>query len=157
TSSAVARTPTSPAMSASSSRSQSASSPGSKDAAAASSPVSARRDFESESRSREKSRPPLSSSTGSGAASGSPSSRDQLRGDLPLLVADERHLGTVRQDRIDLELRPPDHEVDVDVRDVHPLVRLSVERIRDPESVGDVAGRVLVEERVVEERARLAD
>ena len=62
TSSAVARTPTSPAISASSSRSQSASSPGSNAAAAASSPVSARRDFESESCNREKRRPPLSSS-----------------------------------------------------------------------------------------------
>jgi hypothetical protein len=49
-------------MSASSSRSQSASSPGSKDAAAASSPVRACRDLESESRRREKKRPPLSSS-----------------------------------------------------------------------------------------------
>ncbi|MGH3054497.1 MAG: hypothetical protein ACRDL7_05910 [Gaiellaceae bacterium] len=85
----MARTPTSPAMSASSSLSQSASSPGSNEAAAASSPVSAWRDFERESRRREKKRPPLSSS-GSGAASGSPSSSDQLRGELPFLFAAER-------------------------------------------------------------------
>src|SRR5690242_15334337 len=156
TSSAVARTPTSPAMSASSSRSQSASSPGSNDAAATSSPVRARRDFESESRRRDKNRPPLSSSS-SGAASGSPSSCDQLRGELPLLVANERNLGAVGQHRIHFELRAADHEVDVHVRDIHRLVGLAVERIRDPEAVRDVARGVLVEESVVEERPGLAD
>src|SRR4051794_17971003 len=155
TSSAVARTPTSPAMSASSSRSQSASSPGSNEVAATSSPVSARRDFESESRSREKKRPP--SSSGSGAASGSPNNCAQLRGELPLLVADERELGSVGQHSVHRELRPADHEVNVDPRGVHALVGLSVERIRDAESVGDVAGGVLVEQRAVEEGARLAD
>src|SRR4051812_6563526 len=155
TSSAVARTPTSPAMSASSSRSQSASSPGSKDAAATSSPVSARRDFESESRSREKKRPPLSSS-GSGAASGSPNSCAQLRGELPLLGTDQGHFGSVRHECVDLDFRAADHEVDVDVRDVHPLVRLALEAVRKPEAVGDVTRGVLVEQRVVEELPRLA-
>src|SRR5690348_9744411 len=153
TSSAVARTPTSPAMSASSSRSQSASLSGSKEAAATSSPVSARRDFESESRSRERKRPPCSS--GSGAASGSPSSSAQLRGELPLLVADERDLGAVREQRIDLELGRADHEVDVDVADVRPWVLLAVERIREAHAVGDVTGRVLVEERVDRKSTRL--
>src|SRR5438067_8739705 len=155
TSSAVARTPTSPAMSASSSRSQSASSPGSNEVAATSSPVSARRDFESESRSREKKRPPCSSD--SGAASGSPNNCAQLRGELPLLVADERELGSVGQHSVHCELRAADHEVDVDLRGVHSLVRLSVERIWDAESIGDVAGGVFVEQRAVEEGARLAD
>src|SRR5262245_61584362 len=143
-------------MSASSSRSQSASSPGSKAAAATSSPVKPLRDFDSESRRREKRRPPLSSST-SGAASGSPSSSAQLRGELPLLVANEGDLSAVREHCVHLELRPADHEVHVGLRDVHPFVRLPLERSRNPESVGDVAGGVLVEQRVVEERARLAD
>src|SRR5215471_5042830 len=155
TSSAVARTPTSPAMSASSSRSQSVSSPGS-NAADAISPVSARRDFESESRRRERKRPPLSSPV-SGAASPSPSSCDQLRGELPLLVANQGNLGAVRQHRVDLELRAADHEVDVDVRHVAPLTRLALERVRQTHPVGDVTGRVLVEEGVVEERVGLAD
>src|SRR5438477_6672787 len=154
TSSAVARTPTSPAMSASSSRSQCASSPGS-NTAAASSPVSARRDFESESRSREKKRPPCSS--GSGAAPSSPSSCAQLRGELPLLSADQRHLRPVCQHRVDLELRPADHEVDVHLRVVAPLPRLTLEGVRQPRSVRDVAGRVLVEERVEEKSPGLTD
>src|SRR3954454_3337229 len=155
TSSAVARTPTSPAMSASWSRSQSASSPGSKDAAATSSPVSARRDFASESRSREKKRPPPSSSE-TGAAPGSPNSSDQLRGELPLLVANQGNFGSIRQEGVHLEVRAADHEVDVDVRVVHPLVRLAVEDIRQPEAVGDVARGILVEQRAVKELAGLA-
>ena len=71
TSSAVAGTPTSAWISASSSRSHARSSPGS-NAATAICSVSARRDFESESRSR--ANRPARSASGSGAASASPSS-----------------------------------------------------------------------------------
>src|SRR5256886_12491523 len=78
-------------------------------------------------------------------------------GELPGFLADERDLGSVGEYRVHVELRSADHEVDVDLRGVHPLVRLSVERIRDAESVGDVTGGVLVEQRAVEEVARLAD
>src|SRR5207248_1943727 len=73
--SAVARTPTSAWINASSSRSHAWSSPGS-NAAAWICSVSARRDFESESRSRENI--PACRSSGSGAPSASPSSCAQL-------------------------------------------------------------------------------
>src|SRR5262249_50588270 len=86
TSSAVARTPTSARMSASSNRSHASSSPGS-NAADASSCVSARRDFDSESRRRANIPPRCSS--GSGPASSSPRSCAQLRGNGGLLLARE--------------------------------------------------------------------
>jgi hypothetical protein len=41
--------------------------------------------------------------------------------------------------------------------DVHPLVRLAVERSTEAHAVRDVTRRVLVEQRVVEERPGLAD
>src|SRR5947208_8202312 len=84
TSSAVAGTPTSARISASSSRSQAASSPGS-NVADASSAVSARRLFDSESRRREKR--PVRSASGSGCAFSSPSSCAQLRGNRGGLLA----------------------------------------------------------------------
>ena len=52
---------------------------------------------------------------------------------------------------------PPTMKSTCDVRDVEAVVRLAVDDEREAGAVRDVAGRVLVEERVVEERARLAD
>src|SRR5207253_9248296 len=76
---------------------------------------------------------------------------------LPGLLADQRHFAAAGDHRVHPELRPADHEVDVDVADVRALVELAVERIRKTHPVGDVTGRVLVEERVEEERPGLAD
>src|SRR5205814_10701753 len=84
TSSAVAGTPTSARISASSSRSHAASSPGS-NAADASSAVRAVLLFESESRSRENS--PARAASGSACAFSSPSSWAQLRGNRGGLLA----------------------------------------------------------------------
>src|SRR5205823_6707815 len=77
--------------------------------------------------------------------------------EMPFLFAYERNLGAVRQDGVHLELRRSDHEIDVDVADVGRRVGLAVERIREAHPVGDVTGRVLVEERVEEKRPGLAD
>src|SRR5207302_5910701 len=44
-----------------------------------------------------------------------------------------------------------------DVRDVEALSGLAVDEEREAGAIGDVTGRVLVVERVVEDRSRLAD
>src|SRR3954447_13254112 len=79
-----------------------------------------------------------------------------LLGELPGFVADERHRTPVGENCVDLEVRAADHEVDVYVRFVQTLARLTVDDEGQACAVGDVAGRVLVEKRVVEERSRLA-
>src|SRR5438067_3252771 len=120
TSSAVARTPTSAWISASSSRSHAWSSPGS-NAAAWICSVSARRDFESESRSRENM--PACRSSGSGSPSASPSSCAQL---LATAAHDSGELR--RADRFGFFARQPPRVV----------LRDAVAAHRDP--VQDVGG-----------------
>ena len=77
--------------------------------------------------------------------------------ELPYVLTQDRHRFAVGGEAVDLQLGTANHEVGMDVRDVHVVARISVEGVRDAEAVGDVAGGVLVEQRVVERDAGLAD
>src|SRR5213080_3712124 len=80
----------------------------------------------------------------------------------PTPLAQDRHSFAVRSDTVDLEIRASDHEIGMRVGLVHPsgvclVDREVVERPRDAVAPRDVRGRVLVEERVLEDDAGLAD
>jgi hypothetical protein len=77
--------------------------------------------------------------------------------ELPGLVSQERDGGPVGEQRVDFELGSADHEVRVHGGVLHPFARRAVEHVGDARAVGDVAGGVLVEGRVVEGRAGLPD
>src|SRR5450759_311521 len=78
--------------------------------------------------------------------------------ELELLVAEDRHPGAALLDSVDLHLRAADHEVGVDGRDVQAAGSiLFVDGERKTAAEGDVAGRVLVEQRVEECEPKLAD
>jgi hypothetical protein len=71
---------------------------------------------------------------------------------------EDRHRRPVPRDPVDLDLRASDHEVDVDAGDVDAFVAAngSLDRRGRP-PVGDVAGGVLVEQRLQEQHAGLTD
>ena len=82
----------------------------------------------------------------------------------PLL--EDPHERPVRADAVHVHLRPADHQVDVDRRDVDPggeaavvveRRRIARDRVRVAGADGDVRGRVLVEEAVPEEDAAPPD
>src|SRR3990170_8115871 len=85
--------------------------------------------------------------------------------ELPHLAAQDRDAVAIASDPVHLELRRPDHEVGVDLAVIEPacqtlLGRKSgriLESRRDSCPVGDVTGRVLVQQRVEEDDARLSD
>src|SRR4029077_9960056 len=77
-----------------------------------------------------------------------------------LLVAQDRDRVAGAVYSVELDLRAADHEVGVDAGDVRRAVRqldAGVAREAEPAAVRDVAGGILVEERVEEGHARLAD
>src|SRR3954469_16437109 len=73
--------------------------------------------------------------------------------ELPVAAAEDRHALAVRGDAVDLQLRGADHEVDVGAALVHALEVVSLDEEREAAAEGDVARRVLVEQRVVEHGA----
>ena len=77
--------------------------------------------------------------------------------DLPVAAAEDGHALAGGGDAVDLELRRADHEVDVRAARVHARsVRLFDEE-REAVAERDVAGGVLVEQRVVEDGAERPD
>jgi hypothetical protein len=76
---------------------------------------------------------------------------------VPGAVDEQRHLVAVGVDPEGLDAGPADHEVDVDRAVVDAVVVLLArgERVRLPD--GDVAGGVLVEQRVEEDGVERAD
>ena len=76
-----------------------------------------------------------------------------------------RHGGAAGLEIVDLDVEPADHEVGVDRGCVEPdflelglaCVAAAVDRLEQPSAVGDMAARVLVEERVQEDEARTSD
>ena len=76
---------------------------------------------------------------------------------LPDVVAEDRHRLAVAGEPVDLELRAADHEVGVHVGDVDAFAGLAGDCLDDREAVGDVAGGVLVEQRVEEREPGLPD
>jgi hypothetical protein len=70
--------------------------------------------------------------------------------DLPDAAAEHRNLVPVRSDAVDLELWRPDHEVDMRPATVDTTAIVIADRVREAVAEGDVACRVLVEKRVVE-------
>src|SRR5918996_1140592 len=79
-----------------------------------------------------------------------------LRDELPDVVAEDRRHVPVRVETVHGDLGAADHEVGVHARDVDPERQLllgrglggAIRHVRDPSAEGDVAGGVLVEERV---------
>src|SRR5947209_289316 len=77
---------------------------------------------------------------------------------LPLVGAKQRHRLAVAADAVHLDRGAADHEVGMDAGTVDPVLPLLVgaelerplDAVRKPLAVGDVAGRVLVVERVEE-------
>ena len=63
----------------------------------------------------------------------------------------------VVQHRVDLDVGPADHEVGVHARDVDAVDDAALDRLGVRAAVGDVARRVLVEQRLVEHAAGLTD
>src|SRR5207247_4290782 len=81
-------------------------------------------------------------------------------GQYPLLVPQHWDCIPARIDAVDVYLRPADHEVRVDARRIvraRGELFIRIAREAEPAAVGDVAGRVLVEERVEERHAGPAD
>jgi hypothetical protein len=76
---------------------------------------------------------------------------------LPDVVPEERHDRAVARDPVHVDLRAAHHEVGVDGRDVDALDHAAFHSLRVRAPVGDVARRVLVEERVEEGETRLPD
>src|SRR6187399_3224098 len=91
--------------------------------------------------------------------------RSAWLGEYPGVVGDHRHLGARALDAEHRDLGAADHEVRVDDGVVVAAggelivaqLLAAVERALDPLAPRDVAGGVLVEERVVEDDAGLAD
>src|SRR6185369_10164638 len=79
-------------------------------------------------------------------------------GNAELVVFEDRHARSPCIDPIDLDLRPTDHEVGVDRRvvDPHGYVGGVLDAELHPAAVGDMAGRVLIEQGVAEGQAELA-
>src|SRR5206468_13101691 len=81
-----------------------------------------------------------------------------VSGEHPLVVADDRHLRSAAFDSVDLYLGTADHEIGVDVRHVVGSLGerlVGIPRERETCAVGNVTGRVLVEQRVEERDAEL--
>src|SRR5450631_23101 len=77
--------------------------------------------------------------------------------DLPDPVDEHRDLGALAGDAGDHDLWCPDHEIDVDARMVNVFAVGFVDRVRVGGADGNVAGRILVQERVVEDGPKRAD
>src|SRR6185503_12147482 len=81
----------------------------------------------------------------------------QPSSDLPLALDQDGHAIAVGRDAGDVHLGPADHEVDVDLALVRPAAIAVADQERKPLAERDVTGRVLVQQRVVEDSVELAD
>src|SRR5262249_15412299 len=86
--------------------------------------------------------------------------------ELPVSSSEEWHRVACCVEAVDLDLVAADHQVGVDVGAVHAhlpelvvgeTLRQILEDAEDGGAVGDVAGGVLIEKAVVEQRVELAD